>query len=291
MKDKVKNICGRMKKRVGTTMVELLGVMVVIAILAAIAIGGISAARDNANQTSAQSDIKTYTTAIQQVVMLHPEVMKFSATKPTNALRTLVGYINDQLEEQWQFEILPEDVGGGATVVGSGGVATSTIKRDSWGNPYGLYIYMDDKTETYVDKENVKLKESDSCLYIAIVSAGKNSTGGPVGHDGNNFDPSTRQISCAKEMVNNTDGADDIGVVIRILNGDIYTATFGLDKTTLGELRNIQWIFGVPDKNQGICFDYVTEAEKTATTGGSIDRFYDNLQVEQSGQQLFGTWS
>lgn len=278
-----------MKRRKGTTMVELLGVMVVIAILAAIAIGGIGAARDNANETSAQSDIKTYTTAIQQVVMLHPEVMKFTAmpdgsTKPANAIETLVGYINDQMEEQWKFEVLPN-----ATL--SGGVATSTIKRDAWGNPYGLYIYMDDKATTYMDKAGATLKESDSCIYMAIVSAGKNATGGPVGHDGNNFDAETRKIATASAMVNNTDGADDLGVIIRVLNGDIYTATFGLDKTTLGSLKKIQWIFGVPSSTGGICFDYTSETSKTPTTGGSIDLYYDSLQVKGANSQLFGTWS
>ena len=270
-------------------MVELLGVMVVIAILAAIAIGGIGAARDNANETSAQSDIKTYTTAIQQVVMIHPEVMKFTAladgsTKPANAIETLVGYINDQMEEQWKFEVLP-----GATL--SGGVATSTIKRDAWGNPYGLYIYMDEKTPTYIGKDGVAFKEADSCVYMAIVSAGKNATGGPVGHDGNNFEADTRKIASPAAMVNNTDGADDIGVIIRVLNGDIYTATFGLDKTTLGSLKGIQWIFGVPSSTGGICFDYTTESNKTPTTGGSIDKYYDSLQIKTNGGKLFGTWS
>lgn len=278
-----------LQRRRGTTMVELLGVMVVIAILAAIAIGGIGAARDNANETSAQSDIKTYTTAIQQVVMIHPEVMKFTAladgsTKPANAIETLVGYINDQMEEQWKFEVLP-----GATL--SGGVATSTIKRDAWGNPYGLYIYMDEKATTYIGKDDQALKEADSCVYMAIVSAGKNATGGPVGHDGNNFEADTRKIASASAMVNNTDGADDIGVIIRVLNGDIYTATFGLDKTILGSLKGIQWIFGVPSSTGGICFDYTTESNKTATAGGSIDKYYDSLQIKTNGGKLFGSWT
>ena len=272
------------KKRKGTTMVELLGVMVVIAILAAVAIGGIGAARDTANETSAQSDIKTYTTAIQQVVMIHPEVMKFTANKPANAATVLIEYINSQMEEQWHFEQLS-----GAT--DSGGIATSTIKRDAWGNPYGLYVYFDDKATTYNGKQTTPLKDSDSCLYIAIVSAGKNATGGPVGEDGNNFDSTTRKILTASNMVNNTDGSDDIGVIIRILNGDIYTATFGLEKTTLGSLEGVQWIFGVPTAGGGKCYDYTTGAAKTAASGGSIDQYYDSLQVSGSGLKLFGSWT
>lgn len=274
----------KLKRRVGTTMVELLGVMVVIAILAAIAIGGISAARDNANETSAQSDLRTYTTAVQQVAMLHPEIMKFTAQKPANAVDVLVGYINEQVEEKWKFETLA-----GAT--DSGGVATSSIKRDSWGNPYGLYVYFDDKAPTYTDKDGVKLKNSDSCIYIAIVSAGKNATGGPVGSNGDNFDSETRKISSAAAMVNNTDGVDDIGVIIRVLNGDTYAATFGLDKTTLGKL-NVPWIYGVPSATGGICYDFKNGVSKTASAGGSLDQYYDAQALQGAASAtVYGAWS
>ena len=278
----MKNIFKR--RRRGSTLVELLGVMAVIAIISVIAVGGITAARDYANETSVQSDLRTFQTSIQQVLVQHPEVMKFTATNPANAADVFVSYLNDQMEEQWAFERL-------AGNSDSGGVAGTSIKRDAWGNPYGLYIYFDTNATTYTNREGTPLRDTDSCVYIAVVSAGKNSTGGPTGINGSNINQDNRKLVAASEMVNNTDGVEDLGVSVRVLNGDVDTATFGLDKNTLGSLEDIQWILGKPSATGGICYDYVSSANKQATTAGSVDRYYDNLQVESAGLQLFGTWS
>ena len=281
-------ICKLRKKfaamRRGSTLVELLGVMAVIAIISVIAVGGITAARDSANETSVQSDIRTFQTSIQQVLVQHPEIMKFTATNPTNAADLFVSYLNDQVEEQWAFERLTGNAD-------SGGIAGTSIKRDAWGNPYGLYIYFDTNATTYTTREGTPLKDTDSCVNIAVVSAGKNSTGGPTGINGSNINQENRKLVSASEMVNNTDGVDDLGVIVRVLNGDVYTATFGLDKTTLGSLEDMQWIYGKPSATGGICYDFVAGTPKTATTAGSVDKYYDNLQVDSANQTLFGTWS
>lgn len=273
----------KMRARRGMTLIELLGVMAVIAIISVIAVGGITAARDSANETSVQSDIRTYQTAIQQVLVQHPEVMKFTATNPANAADLFVEYFNSQVEEQWKFDRL-------TTNIGSGGIATSSIKRDAWGNPYGLYIYFDDQAPLYKDKTGNALQDSDSCVYIVVASAGKNSTGGPVGADGTNFNADDRKIASAAAMVNNTDGVDDIGVIVRVLNGDVYTATFGLNKSTLGELEGIYWIFGVPSSEGGIGFDFEAAASKKPTSGGSIDQYYDTGTLTGVKGPV-GTWS
>lgn len=272
------------KRRKGATLVELLGVMAVIAIISVIAIGGITAARDSANETSVQSDLRTFQTSIQQVLIQHPELMKFTATNPTNAADLIVTYLNEQMEEQWAFERLSGNID-------SGGIAGTSIKRDAWGNPYGLYVYFDTCTTTYTNREGTPLKDTDSCVYIAVVSAGKNSTGGPTGINGGNINQDNRKLISASEMVNNTDGVDDLGVIVRVLNGDVYTATFGLDKTTLGSLEDIQWIYGKPSATGGICYDFVAGANKIPMTAGSVDRYYDSLQVKSANQKLFGTWS
>lgn len=279
----MKKFMQRLKKRRGSTLVELLGVMAVIAIISVIAVGGITAARDSANETSVQSDLRTFQTSIQQVLVQHPEVMKFTATNPTGAADLFVSYLNDQMEEQWAFERL-------AGNIDSGGIAGTSIKRDAWGNPYGLYVYFDTCTTTYTNREGTPLKDTDSCVYIVVVSAGKNSTGGPTGINGSNINQDNRKLVSASEMVNNTDGVDDLGVIVRVLNGDVYTATFGLDKTTLGSLEEIQWIYGKPSATGGICYDFVTGAPKVPVTAGSVDKYYDTLQVQSAGTKLFGTW-
>lgn len=272
------------KRRKGTNLIELLGVMAVIAIISAIAVGGITAARDSANETSVQSDIKVYQTAIQQVLMQHPEVMKFTAQKPTSAVSVLVNYINDQLESQWKFQEL-------AGANDSGLVAGSATRRDAWGNPYGLYVYFDDKAPTYNDGNGAVLTDADSCVYMVVMSGGKNASGGPLGIAGDNYDATDRTLLSSTAGVNNTDGKDDIGTIVRVLNSDVRTATFGQDSANLGKLKGIQWIFGVPSATGGVCHDFAGNQSKTASSGGSIDQFYDSLSVTNSGQTLFGTWS
>lgn len=286
-----------MKRRKGMTMVEMLGVMVVIAILSMIAIGGISAARDNANMTSVISDMRTYENSLKQVLMLHPEIMKYRPNKPAAAVETLLSYINEQMEEEWAFQLIGggNSEGGGTitTNTGNGAVATSTIKRDAWGNAYCLYMYFDDRTTTYRAKtEDVtageNLVESDSCMYIVIASPGKNSTGVGLGVDGNNFDATTKRLVDPTKCVNNTDGVDDIGLIIRILNGDVYACTFGTDKALLGKLSGIQWVFGVPDNNGGVVHDFNdsnTTSTITPTQGGSIDQFYDHSVIDSFGNK------
>lgn len=281
------------KKRKGMTLVELLGVMVVIAILSVIAIGGISAARDNANVTSVISDMRTFENSVKQMLMIHPEVMKFVYNKPANAAETMVKYLNEQTEEQWDFEF----IGGGTDEFGtqittnnnSGAIATTTIKRDAWGNAYTLYIYFDDLATTYRSKEDgVNLVNSDSCVYMVIASPGKNSTGVGLGADGNNYDAMSKKIVDPRKCVNNTDGVDDIGLIVRILNGDVYSATFGTDKTILGKLKGTQWVFGIPSTNGGVIHDFTQSDTSTVVQGciqgGSVDQFYDYSALEAKGK-------
>lgn len=278
-------------RRKGLTLIELLGVMAVVAIISAIAVGGITSARDAANETSVSSDIRTYQTAIQQVLVQHPEVMKFTANKPAKAASLFVEYLNSQLEELWKFEMLDDNADSGA-------IAGSAIKRDAWNNPYGLYIYFDDLAPKYTDGSNKALTPSDSCVYIVVCSAGKNSTGGPMGIDGANYKSDTRKITSTANMINNTDGVDDIGSIIRILNGDVYAATFGFDNATLGTLKGIQWIYGIPKESAGgINYDFAASGpgvEKTAATAGSLDKYYDSQAIAIASPQpitLVGTWN
>lgn len=273
-----------LRERKGFSLIEVLVVLVIIATISVIAFGSAGSGRDTASETATQSDLRTYQGAIQQMLIQHPEIMRFNPTKPSDAVGVIIGYLNEQLEDQWKFEKLSD-------ATASGGVAGTAVKRDAWGNPYGLYIYLDDKTTSYTDADGDALKETDSCVYIVVASAGKNGVGGPVGKDGNNYDAETQKLISAAAMVNNTDGIDDLGVIVRILNGDVFTANFGIDKATLGTLKGVQWIFGVPSTTGGINYDFVSGSVKTASTAGSLDKYYDAQAIKSDNRTLVGSWN
>lgn len=262
---------------VGTTLVELIGVMIVIAILAAIAIGGIIAARNNANITSTQSDLRTFQSAIQQVLMAHPEVMQATddAQNGHVGISDIISFINIQLETDWQFKQV-KATSGDTTTGKSGLVGTTTIKHDSWNNPYSLYIYTDTNTTDYAASASAKHKESDSMCYIIVASSGPNSTGVGGGFAGGNY--INGEVNSVEKAINNTDGVDDLGVIIRVLDGDSRVCTFGYETATLGELKKIGWVFG-KSNNGGLYCKPLTKQESDATSTypnftSSIDIWY-----------------
>lgn len=297
LKSKVEKIKHRIlkKRRKGYTLLETMATIALVMILSAAAYGGISAGMDKANTSNTTSDIRTYGNAVQQMFIAHPEVMKYTKAKLPTSIEKIVGYVNDQLEEAWDFTMFSD-------VDDSGAVAYSTQKRDAWGNPYGLYIYLDDvaagvtESTNYLDSTGTALETTDSCIYIVIGSAGKGGTGMITGSDGSNIDFATKEATAATAAVNNTDGQDDIGVIVRLLNGDSYSATFGTSNSTLGELKKIQWIFG--QAKSGTYFDFtgtLTAITPTTVSGGSVDKYYDKNAIENdanvSTSGLIGAWT
>lgn len=271
--------------RRGFSMVELLIVIAIMIVLAAIALGVGSAAKDSANRASVNSDLRSYQLAAQQLFIQYPEVVKLDPSKDPNAVTKIIEYLNAQMDDDWGFTpaATPNS--------GNGGVAGTTIKRDAWGNPYGLYIYFNNKSGTYNDATGVPLDSSDTCIYIVVTSSGKNGTGGAVGYNGTNYDPTTGQITSASAMVNNSDGVDDIGIIVRCLNGEVRIATFGMKEAILGALEDLQWIFGVPDATGGICYDFKANGQKSAVTAGSIDQYFDTDSIMGITGGVVGSWS
>lgn len=291
-----------MRARKGFSLVELLLAVVVLGILSAMLIAAGTASQTKARVSVAMNDLDSFKSATYQMLMTHPDVMKYRDDKPNDSIKKIVEYINAEVDETFQLSVATDFAGE------SGACAYTTTLRDPWGNPYGLYIYTDTNTSgttdaagntitngkiTYADKAGTDLKESDSCVYLVFASAGKNGTGGPMGIDGANFDATTGEITSAKNMINNSDGIDDLGMIIRILNGSTYPASFGSDTATLGTLKSVQWIYGVPNAaTSGICYDYTTGGDKTPTKGGSIDQYPDyNSASAVYTAKVAGTWS
>lgn len=280
------------KTKKGSTLVELIGVMIVIAIIAAIAIGGIIAARDRANVTNTQSDLRTYENAAKQVMMAYPDIMKYKdgGTDP----KAVLDLLNAQLETEWQFT---NEFGEGSlsagNVANSGAIGYSTIKRDAWDMPYALYLYTDTNTTKYTGETGAALEDEDSCLYLVIASAGKNSTGVGVGTTGDNIYGEDNHIKAQDAMINNTDGVDDMGIIVRILNGDVYSATFGFEGSTLGVLKGKNWIFGATDGDlNGVYYDAAAQQSKTTVTeAGSLDEYPNEAALSGVGGSTIGSWA
>ena len=75
----------RLRRRPGMTMVELLGVMVVIGILGAIAIGGILSGTENARTTAVRTALQAYTDAFTNVSVYTPGIVNDRASNWPNS--------------------------------------------------------------------------------------------------------------------------------------------------------------------------------------------------------------
>ncbi len=293
------------KTRLGFSLVELLIAVVVLGILGAMLIAAGTASQNRARVAVAQNDIDSVKNAVYQALMLHPEVMQMTDSAANNA--KIITYISNEMDEDWQLYMcntsntsestdtakapIAAETGCWTTttnmVASSGAVAQTLNHMDPWGNPYGVYIYTDTMTKEYNDAAGTALDAADSCCYIVICSAGTNGTGGPMGISGDaKTNPSVNNWLDPAKMINNTDGIDDLGVIIRILNGSTTMATFGWDNATLGTLKNYQWVFGkVGTDAKGGTYTRNSSGNMTTASyakSGSIDQYPDLKTLEVS---------
>lgn len=104
-------VAGFFRRRRGVTLVELLGVMAVIAIISAVAVGGVLTAQEKARVTSAQSSIDAFDNAFATACITHPGVVGDryeAASGGTNyrseaGLKRLVSYMNETLDDSLDF--------------------------------------------------------------------------------------------------------------------------------------------------------------------------------------------
>lgn len=263
------------KVRAGFSLVELLIAVVVLGILSSMLIAAGTASQSKARMSVAQNDLDSLKNSIYQGMMAHPNIMKMKDSEET--FKTVIDYMNSELDDAWQLERI-------GTPVNSGLVAYSRIHRNPWGNPYGVYVFTNDTHTAYLNEKGEALGAADSCMYIVVASAGRNGTGGPLGVGGANL-TTEGTLETSVKGVCNTDGIDDLGVILRIKNGTLMTASFGTDQSTLGALKDVQWIFGRPVGSGGHLYDFTgagTEHNQPANAvAGSIDFVYDATMVEK----------
>lgn len=101
----------RLKLRKGVTLLELLGVMAILAIIASIAVGGILTSQERARVTSAMSSIDAYDNAFATACIINPGIVGDrymiieggGTYNSEEGFKRLVKYMNETLDDSLDF--------------------------------------------------------------------------------------------------------------------------------------------------------------------------------------------
>lgn len=190
---------GKVNKR-GFTMIELIGAMVIIAILTVAGITAIATAISNSRMSATQTDLSGFQTPIEQFLLENPQM-----AKSTN-VHDIAASLNDYLEGEMQFKAVPSDTSNTtATVKG-----WQTKRNDAWDQPFRIVIIPDNHTAT-TGPNNAQ----DTELRIFVVSNGKNST-----------TADTAETTAGKNI--NVDGDDDMFLMVQLVNGQVSHGMYGM---------------------------------------------------------------
>lgn len=191
----------KMNKR-GFTMIELIGAMVIIAILTVAGITAIATAISNSRMSATQTDLSGFQTPIEQFLLENPQMAKSNDTK------AIAAKLNEYLEGEMQFKTVPTtnaDDGVDYNNVDAGGWQTKRL--DAWDQPFRIYI---DTAEHAATNGTDAAKDSE--IRIFVVSNGKNSTTGTTAKTGNRY----------------LDGTDDMFLMVQLVNGQVSHGMYGM---------------------------------------------------------------
>lgn len=177
----------------GFTMIELIGAMVIIAILTVAGITAIATAISNSRMSATQTDLSGFQTPIEQFMLENPQMAK-STDKVAIATA-----LNKYLEGEMQFKGSPD----AGDTIGN----WETKRTDAWDQPFRIYIDTAEHGGT-----NGTDPAKDSELRIFVVSNGKNSTTG----NGSN--------TLNKDL----DGDDDMFLMVQLVNGQVSHGMYGM---------------------------------------------------------------
>lgn len=180
----------RMKtERRGFTMIELIGAMVILAILTVAGISAVATAISNSRMSATQSDLAGFQSPIEQFLLENPQMAK------ETDITKIATKLNTYLEGEMQFSSTPD---------AANTIANWQTKRlDPWDEPYRIYICPTNHAAT-TGPNNAQ----DTELRIFVVSNGKNSTTG------------------AKNQ--NLDGDDDMFLMVQLVNGQVSHGMYGM---------------------------------------------------------------
>lgn len=210
VRGEVKTIEPRCGGRRGTSLVELIGVMIVLGILAVIAFGAVSVAVNNSKATTAEKALASYKSAFMQACSTHPGIIedRFTAWEAgsgsytsKDGLKKVVNYMNEVLDNDfvltWNSTLLCYESQG----------------EDPWGGKYILTEYPVTSTENYYDPTTFDTRS----MEISIWATGKSD----------------------QLLIDHVVGEDDFGVALRYNSGLITekyhgSENLGSDGSLLG---------------------------------------------------------
>lgn len=186
----------------GFTMIELIGAMVIIAILTVAGITAIATAISNSRMSATQTDLAGFQTPIEQFLLENPQMAK------ENNTTVIAKALNEYLEGEMQFKnvtALDGGVASDSTSAPSDSSVTGwqTKRTDAWDEPFRIYINPMNHAGT-TGPNNTQ----DTELRIFVVSNGKNSTTGANNND--------------------VDGDDDMFLMVQLVNGQVSHGMYGM---------------------------------------------------------------
>lgn len=200
----VEETCHKVNKR-GFTLIEIVGVIIIIAILAVAGISAMNNILNSTRVTTAQEDLAGFKTAIESFMIENPQYAKGGTT----SIKDIVQTLNDNyLEGEMK-------VSNSASITALSGTdgKIELSRLDPWKMPYVLHVSVVDK-----GLGDPATTDADSVLRIAVVSSGKNT----------NTSTTTSAFVAA-----GLDGQDDIALLTQCINGTVSSTYVGTKQGAL----------------------------------------------------------
>ncbi|MEG2265289.1 MAG: prepilin-type N-terminal cleavage/methylation domain-containing protein [Acinetobacter sp.] len=146
----------------GFTMIELIGAMIIIAVLTVAGISAVSTAINNSRITAVNEDLDGFRKVAEQFLLENPQTSKWNGVNSDAQLVGAFKLFNDKYLEGEMKIPNPVKSGQNALIIGY------TQRKDPWGTPYAI-IYN-------TQKLNCDSKDPQSTSYakLYVRSSGKN---------------------------------------------------------------------------------------------------------------------
>ncbi len=174
----------------GFTMLELIGAMIIIAVLTVAGITAIATAINNSRMSATQTDLAGFQLPIEQCLLENPKLER--DTNVINVATTINKYLEGEMK------LVKSDAEGSVTANGDKASDWRVHRNDPWGNSYRIFIDLNNS--------------ANNGLRVFIVSSGKDGKA-PV------MDTATLNKALNK---------DDMFMMIQLKDGHVSHGMYGM---------------------------------------------------------------